>query len=164
MPLLLSQRAGMQAFAHALAGRTQPGDCILLAGDVGAGKTTFAQDFIRHLLGADTEVTSPTFTLQHHYDVPKLGALVHMDLYRIEHEAELVELGLDDVFNTAICLIEWPERLGNDLPKEYLYLHIEIAKDEERLVTCRATSTWHARMKEIKDACIREAGSYVTAC
>lgn len=137
-------------------------DVVLLDGTLGAGKTTMAQALVRALLGEDTEVTSPTFTLQHPYDMPNGGQLIHMDLYRIEHENELYELGLDDTFDTAISLIEWPERLGSFVPKEYLYLHIEIAQDDARIITLKGTPAWDARLKEFEHAITSQKSAYVT--
>ena len=103
-----------------LAARMAPllkiGDCILLEGDIGAGKTTFARSLIRARLGRQEDVPSPTFTLVQTYNDPA-GDIWHCDLYRLTHPDEAEELGLIDAFNTAICLVEWPDRLGSDQPK-----------------------------------------------
>lgn len=97
-----------------LASRLRCGDVITVAGVVGAGKTTFAQFLIQALAG-DVEVTSPTFTLLQTYPVTLVdGArceFYHYDLYRIEHESALIELGFEDAVQ-QVALIEWPERLG----------------------------------------------------
>ena len=91
------------------------GDVISTAGDLGAGKTTFAQFLVRALSPMPVEVTSPTFTLLQTYPVALADGAAcefyHYDLYRIEHESALVELGLDEAL-TGVALIEWPERLG----------------------------------------------------
>jgi tRNA threonylcarbamoyl adenosine modification protein YjeE len=95
----------------------EPGDMITLSGDLGAGKTTFARALIRHLAGDETiEVPSPTFTLMQTYDLPQFS-LVHADLYRLTDPAELGELGLDDLPQGTVVLLEWPDRAAGFLPQ-----------------------------------------------
>jgi len=101
-----------------IAALLEPGDLITLSGDLGAGKTTFARALIRHLAGSDTiEVPSPTFTLMQNYDLPRFP-LVHADLYRLSGPAELAELGFDDLPETAVLLLEWPDRAAGFLPAD----------------------------------------------
>jgi tRNA threonylcarbamoyl adenosine modification protein YjeE len=95
-----------------------PGDVITLSGDLGAGKTAAARAMIRYLADDETlEVPSPTFTLAQSYDLPAL-TLVHADLYRVNDERELEEIGLSPLPEGAIALIEWPERAGDALPPD----------------------------------------------
>ncbi len=111
-----SHRAGTvdagdtRALAGALAELCRPGDVILLTGGLGAGKTTFAQGFARSL-GVREPVTSPTFTLVRHYDLPAGRAvrqLLHADVYRLESLAEVVDLGLPELADDgAVVLVEW---------------------------------------------------------
>ena len=100
--------------AENLASRLLRGDVVTLAGDLGAGKTTFAQFLIQALSGVPVEVISPTFTLLQTYPVSlhsgEACELYHYDLYRIEHPSQLIELGLDDALH-GITIMEWPERL-----------------------------------------------------
>ena len=118
--LLLKDVAATEALACALAARTEPGDCLLLRGDLGAGKSLFARAFIRALPPrSDEEIPSPTFTLVQIYE-KDLGPLFHFDLYRLEHPEEAYELGLEEALDRGICLIEWPERLGALQPAEAL--------------------------------------------
>jgi tRNA threonylcarbamoyladenosine biosynthesis protein TsaE len=92
-----------------------PGDSILLHGGLGAGKTHFARALIQSRLARPEDVPSPTYTLVQVYETP--GADIwHADLYRISGPDEAAELGLDEAFETAICLIEWPDRLGDWRP------------------------------------------------
>lgn len=104
-----------------LAAILQPGDTVLLEGAIGAGKTHLARALIRARLGRAEDVPSPTFTLVQTYAAP--GAEVwHADLYRLTHPDEVWELGLDDAFATALCLVEWPDRLGHHVPDKALRL------------------------------------------
>ena len=94
-----------------LAGILSPGDTLLLSGPVGAGKTHLARALIRAATGSDEDVPSPSFTLVQTYAAPGFD-IWHADLYRLSQPEEVVELGLDEAFGRAICLVEWPDRLG----------------------------------------------------
>ncbi|MGC1494924.1 MAG: tRNA (adenosine(37)-N6)-threonylcarbamoyltransferase complex ATPase subunit type 1 TsaE [Sulfitobacter sp.] len=114
MPILripLPHPDATSRYAKTLATRLAAGDVILLHGHVGAGKTHFARSLIQSLLESPEDVPSPTFTLVQTYDTVK-GEVWHADLYRITSPDEIEELGLVDAFHSAICLIEWPDRLG----------------------------------------------------
>ena len=81
---------------------------IAMSGQMGSGKTTLVQAIVSRL-GSNEKVSSPTFGLVHEYYIPN-GKLIHMDLYRLEQESELEQLGFEDYINTGnLCLIEWPE-------------------------------------------------------
>lgn len=99
----------------------RPGDTLLLEGDIGAGKTHFARSLIHSLQDAPEDVPSPTFTLIQVYET-RAGLLWHADLYRLSGPDEIVETGLLDAMADAICLIEWPDRLGPDAPDTALRL------------------------------------------
>lgn len=115
--------------AQTLSGLLHPRDVILLKGELGAGKTTFARALIQALCGPHTEVPSPTFTLVQTYETPKF-VLWHFDLYRLEHPQEIYELGIEEAYASGVCLIEWPERLGTSLPEEYLEIELTYGTDE----------------------------------
>ena len=106
------------------------GDVILLEGPVGAGKTHFARSLIQSLLKEPEDVPSPTFTLVQVYDTSR-GPLWHTDLYRVGSVFEIEELGLSDAFETAICLVEWPDRLGALRPDSALTLTLSAGADED---------------------------------
>lgn len=91
--------------AARLAHAARRGDVVVLEGALGAGKTTFAQGFARGL-GVQGAVTSPTFTLVRQYPCA-LGDLVHVDVYRLEHLAEVSDLGLADLVEDGVALVEW---------------------------------------------------------
>ena len=121
----LSDEAGTAAVAAELAAQLASPCVIALWGDLGAGKTSFARALIRAMPGVDgaQEVPSPTFTLLQTYDTDA-GPLYHFDLYRIEDPSELMELGWDDAIDEGICLIEWPDKAGNQLPTDRLDINI----------------------------------------
>jgi len=127
-----------QAFARSLAPLLAGGDTLLLEGPVGAGKTAFARALIwalRDIAGLPAEdVPSPTFTLIQTYDAGPTEVW-HADLYRLTDPSEIIELGLDDAFEAAICLIEWPERLGDAKPPGATTLALAVTGDESRNLT-----------------------------
>ncbi|QFT58285.1 tRNA threonylcarbamoyladenosine biosynthesis protein TsaE [Sulfitobacter sp. THAF37] len=110
-------------YAVRLARGLTPGDVILLTGEVGTGKTHFARAAIQSMLPFPEDVPSPTFTLVQTYETPA-AEIWHADLYRLGAVQEVEELGLIDAFETAICLVEWPDRLGNLAPPSALSLKI----------------------------------------
>jgi tRNA threonylcarbamoyladenosine biosynthesis protein TsaE len=125
--------------AQSLARVLNAGDVILLSGEVGAGKTHFARALIQSLLETPEDVPSPTFTLVQTYETPK-GEIWHADLYRLSSTQEIEELGLTEAFDHAICLVEWPDRLGALMPENALHLHLEDGADENaRHATLRWT-------------------------
>lgn len=140
----LADEAATNRFAAAMAALLRPGDTILLQGPIGAGKSAFARGVIRARLNRMEEVPSPTFTLVQTYDAPD-GDIWHCDLYRLTDPSEVLELGLDDAFQTAICLIEWPDRLGPDAPDTALTLTFA-ARADGHLVTFDAPSAWQDRL------------------
>ena len=100
------------------------GDVIALSGALGAGKSELARAIIQAIDPTEDDVPSPTFTLVQHYALADGTPLWHLDLYRIEDAQDAMALGLDDAFVDAVCLIEWPERLKNFLPKTNLSIHL----------------------------------------
>ena len=133
----------------AMAALVKAGDCLLLEGDLGMGKTTFARGLVGAYAGVD-EVPSPTFTLMQTYDGAQ-GELIHCDLYRVEDESELEELGFDELIETVIALIEWPDRLGSYRPQDYLVVTLK-AKGEGRVLSLLAHGAWEGRLDDIANA------------
>lgn len=133
-----------------LARFARAGDCILLRGQIGAGKSALARAFIRQHLGPDTEVPSPTFTLVQVYDLPDTE-IWHADLYRLTDTQEAVELGLTDAIIDQICLIEWPELLGDLIPNDALDIQLEVSRDAH-LATLTYGSNWIDRLPIMLDA------------
>ncbi|MEM7470290.1 MAG: tRNA (adenosine(37)-N6)-threonylcarbamoyltransferase complex ATPase subunit type 1 TsaE [Pseudomonadota bacterium] len=118
LELTLPNLDATKRLAAELATCAQPGLVVLLDGPVGAGKTTLARHTIQTLLsraGRMEDVPSPTFTIVQTYEASSIEVW-HADLYRLTSTDELAELGLDTAFDTAFCLIEWPDRLGSEAP------------------------------------------------
>lgn len=120
--VLLSDEKATLALGARLGAVLGAGDIVALTGGLGAGKTTLARGLIQSLCG-DDEVPSPTYTLVQTYDAPDCE-LWHCDMYRLEQPEEAYELGLIEAFDEAICLIEWPEKLGALLPQGALGVEI----------------------------------------
>lgn len=131
------------ALAAEIAPMLQPGDTILLEGEIGAGKTHFARALIQTRLravGITEDVPSPTFTLVQTY-VDTITEIWHADLYRLTDVQEVHELGLEDAFLTAICLVEWPEKLDDIRPAAALTIRFEHCADNDtRRLKFEATS------------------------
>jgi len=143
----LPDLAATKKMAARLAPVLKSGDVVALDGALGAGKTEFCRAVI-HALGYRGDVPSPTFTLLQIYqptgDCPPLW---HMDLYRLEHPEEAFELGMEEGFETAISLIEWPSRLGRYLPEGVLTLRLDIAPDGlSRKLMIIGGDAWAARL------------------
>jgi tRNA threonylcarbamoyladenosine biosynthesis protein TsaE len=106
---------------------------IGLSGDLGAGKTEFVKG-VAEGLGSTDLVTSPTFTLVHEYRSGRLP-LFHMDFYRLETENELDEIGFDDYLRRqGICAIEWADRFADRMPRDAIWIGIQISSGSERLI------------------------------
>jgi tRNA threonylcarbamoyladenosine biosynthesis protein TsaE len=146
-PITLPTEAATQALAACIAPRLTPGDTLLLQGEIGTGKTAFARALIRARTGNPAEdVPSPTFTLVQTYATP--GADVwHADLYRLTHPDEALELGLADAMDHAICLIEWPDRLGDLAPPDALTLRFEATPAGPHRVWLDGPDPWPARLE-----------------
>lgn len=139
--LILPDPAATDALAARLAARLRPGDSVWLEGDLGAGKTHLARALIRSCLGAGgdrADIPSPTYTLVQTYDTPQ-GEIWHADLYRLSDPQEIVELGLLDALETAICLIEWPDR--GALPATGRILRLGLARLPDRPEARRLIAT-----------------------
>lgn len=122
------------AFAEQCAIEAENGDIFTLSGPMGAGKSEFARGFIQYLMGAETDVPSPTFTLVQSYESDK-GLIWHFDLYRLEDADEIYEIGWEEAISDGILLIEWPERLSTLLPTQRKDIKITPTSDKSRLIS-----------------------------
>jgi tRNA threonylcarbamoyladenosine biosynthesis protein TsaE len=122
----------------------QPGDVVLLSGELGAGKTVFVQGIARGL-GFDGSVSSKSFVLLGEYS--GRITLYHADLYRLEDAEQVLELAFDEVSAGGVLAVEWPERAGEGvLPEEHLRVEFEVMGEDERALRWRPVG---ARAKEL---------------
>jgi len=110
--------------------RLQPGDTVLLIGDLGAGKTCFIQGLCSGL-GVEEPVTSPTFTLINEYQGRQ--PVAHFDLYRLNDPESVLDIGFDEyVDSNQVCLIEWADKFLEIMPADAIEVRIEIGEGERR--------------------------------
>lgn len=135
--------------ARRLAPLLKAGDVIALHGGLGVGKTTFSRALICALLGEQTDVPSPTYTLVQTYEAPDFP-IFHFDLYRLDAPDDVFELGWDET-EDGLALIEWPGKAGNTLPKWRLDLTLENDRaTETRTATLEARGEdWQRRLHEL---------------
>lgn len=141
-----------QAIAAAVAGTVRAGDVLVLAGDLGAGKTTFTKGF-GAALGVTDPITSPTFTLAREY-VGRL-TLHHLDVYRLEQLDEVMDLALPELLESGgVVVIEWGDTILPALPKDYLDLRIGFGDgDDDRVLSLRLVgANWSSRRNQLAAA------------
>lgn len=154
--LTLTSPEETATLAARMSGLLGGGDVILLHGPIGSGKTHFARSLIQTLLnehGVLEDVPSPTFTIVQTYEAGDLD-IWHADLYRLGHPDDVIELGLADAFEEALCLIEWPDRLGEFTPENALHLTFlaDKAEDTRHLSLSSSDPSWSDRLREAINA------------
>ena len=138
--------------AAALARLSRPGDVILLAGEMGTGKTAFAQGF-GTALGVEEPITSPTFTLVHTYDTAGT-TMHHADVYRLDQLAEVAELALLELAEEGIVLVEWGDVVESTFG-EHLIVRLELVDgdpDARRVTIGAVGRTWARRWADLAAA------------
>jgi tRNA threonylcarbamoyladenosine biosynthesis protein TsaE len=158
----LGSLADTQRFAEIIAGHVRSRDMIVLAGEMGTGKTTFTQSFGR-ALGITDLITSPTFNLLHNYGSGRM-ALHHADLYRLERTGELEDLGLDELQDSGgVIAVEWGDIVGDELGDALVlrFEHIDQAKsdatDKKDVTQMRCVTVvsrgaqWESRFRKLTD-------------
>jgi tRNA threonylcarbamoyladenosine biosynthesis protein TsaE len=136
--LVSTSPAQTERFGAALGALLQPGDVVLLAGDLGAGKTQFTKGVAR-ALGITQAITSPTFNLVLEYETNSGEGLRHFDLYRLEHESELDDIDYFGLLeDEAISIVEWGDKFPSAMPLDYLLVDFELDKEKTRLLRFEA--------------------------
>jgi tRNA threonylcarbamoyladenosine biosynthesis protein TsaE len=150
--ILRARTEGVEAtrdLARAVAGMVAPGDVILLSGELGAGKTAFAQGF-GEALGVTEPITSPTFTLARHYEgrIP----LHHIDVYRLERLSEMQDIGIPELLDSGgVLLVEWGDAIAPAIPADYLEIRLAYGEgDDDRDLKLRCVGgRWSARLRSL---------------
>jgi tRNA threonylcarbamoyladenosine biosynthesis protein TsaE len=158
LQLRASSLAETLSIAAAIAGVARSGDLVVLAGEMGAGKTAFAKGF-GAALGVTDPITSPTFTLVHSYDAGKL-TLHHADIYRLTTTHQVADLALAELLEyDGIVLLEWGDVVAQSLG-DHLLVHLvadavddENADDDARTIALSGTGrAWAARWARLESA------------
>lgn len=130
----VNSKAQTKEFAFQLAKLITPHFLITMSGDLGAGKTTFTKS-LGEAIGVKRTINSPTFTILKSYQGDM--KLYHIDAYRLEGLHQ--ELGFEEVFEEdGLCVVEWPQYIDEQLPKERLHISIEMGEDETRFFNLSA--------------------------
>lgn len=160
--LTLADLHATERLARAIAPYLRAGDVLGLTGGLGSGKSAFARALIAERLrasGRDEEIPSPTYTLVQIYDLGDVE-LWHADLYRMERAEDHLELGLEEAVRSAICVVEWADRLDDPLLRRSLMLRLDFdeAAAGARRATVRANgSGWHWLPAVLRNAVDAEA-------
>jgi tRNA threonylcarbamoyladenosine biosynthesis protein TsaE len=151
--LVSSSAEETRELAAAVAGLSRAGDLVLVSGDLGAGKTVFAQGFGRGL-GVTEPVTSPTFTLVRTY--PASPPMIHADVYRLDRLQEVIDLGLNELLDrSAVALIEWGDVAAATFTSDYLLVRIAFEPDAEDIrhfELAPVGTAWSARTRALSAA------------
>lgn len=144
--LLTDSVQSTRSLAGAIAQLARPGDVVLLAGELGAGKTAFAQGF-GVALGVKEPITSPTFVLARDYDEGRLP-LHHLDVYRLGQMNEVFDIGLPEALDDGgVTLIEWGDAIMPALPADFLEVRLTFGtRDDDRSIAVRPVGpSWATR-------------------
>ena len=138
-----------QAIGRSLSSVLRPGDVVSLGGELGAGKTCLTQG-IAYGLGVEGPVTSPTFVIMREY--PGHPPLVHLDVYRFDRLAELVDLGYEQVFREeAVAVVEWGDRVEPLLPANHLRVDL-LYHPDGRSLAFEGRGAWTTRLRLLREA------------
>ncbi len=136
-----------KALAARLAKLLKPGDIVFLNGDLGTGKTTFVKGAAKHFKVDETKVVSPTYVLLNIYDGKY--EIYHFDLYRLDNMNQINTIGYEEFFyGEGISFVEWPERLGDAAPSEYLKVTIAHRTEGKRTIKIMARGTRYKNLLE----------------
>ena len=144
LQITLCDPAATTRLGFLLAEAAGAGDVIALSGPLGAGKSVLARGIVLALCPDEADIPSPTFTLVQTYEPAAGPTLMHFDLYRLDSAEEALDLGIEDSFVEAVCVVEWPERLGPWLPRGALRVTLtpDDAAPATRVVTLEGGARW----------------------
>ena len=112
-----------------------PAKVILFRGEMGVGKTTLIKELAQYL-GVTEATSSPTFSLVNEYLISNNQYIYHFDMYRLKHETEALDMGIDDYFYSGNwCFVEWSENIPNLIPEEHSVISISLLEDASRELT-----------------------------
>jgi tRNA threonylcarbamoyl adenosine modification protein YjeE len=137
---VLNDLAATGALGAQIAAGLRRGTAVALEGELGTGKTALARAVLS-ARGLKEEAPSPSFSLVQSYDLPGL-TISHFDLYRIDHDDELAELGIEDALDQGAILIEWPQRASGLLPDDTLFVHLASGAQGQRYVELNGPPRW----------------------
>jgi tRNA threonylcarbamoyladenosine biosynthesis protein TsaE len=137
--------ADTMAVGRRLASLLRPGDVVLVAGRLGAGKTVLVAG-IAEGLGVDDPVTSPSFVLVRSYE--GFLRLIHADAYRLGGTAELEDLGIEEIHDDGVLVVEWGNAFESSFGEDLLTINLEVAEGDTRTITFEARGSWRARALE----------------
>ena len=141
--MILADEKATLAAGREISTLIRSGDVITLSGPLSAGKTTLVRGLLA-ALGHKGEVPSPSFAIVQPYE--ELAPPVwHVDLYRIEQPSDLEELGLEDIRDEGVLIVEWPEHAGADVWPEALGLSLQVDEDGARALTVEVPASWEGR-------------------
>ena len=141
--MILPDEAATLDVGRKLAAILRAGDVVTLSGPLSAGKTTLVRGLLQ-APGHPGEVPSPSFALVQPYDEVE-PPLWHVDLYRIENMSDIDELGLEDIREHGVLIVEWPEHASPDAWPEALALSLEVDEDGSRALTAKVPASWEGR-------------------
>jgi len=141
--MILADEKATLAAGREISTLIRSGDVITLSGALSAGKTTLVRGLLA-ALGHKGEVPSPSFAIVQPYE--ELSPPVwHVDLYRIEQPSDLDELGLEDIRDEGVLIVEWPEHAGRGMWPDALALSLETLDDGSRSLTAQVPAAWEGR-------------------
>ena len=135
MQQLITNIQELPAFASQFLEKYSHPRIFLFEAEMGCGKTTFIQELLRQM-GVENPNGSPTYSIVNEYTTPNYGKIYHFDLYRIQDEEEIYDIGMEEMlFDGAYCFIEWPQVCAAILPKNVVHISITLDDHHHRLFT-----------------------------
>lgn len=154
MPRTIQSEEELASIAQQLSQSLSTGAILLLEGEIGVGKTTFTRYLCQALNVPIEDITSPTFTLVQQYDVTP--QIYHIDLYRLDGDAEFDSIDIDYYLNmkNALVIIEWSEKLGERLPPQFIKLSLDYpSSTSNEVFNSRLLTLTQHNMPALQDIC-----------